>query len=85
MKKSDEISHENSCFNRAGQDEIMFVLLARDEAAPDTIRMWVRERISRGKNEPHDEQILEALQCARFMEIQRLHRQLGAKSDELPI
>jgi hypothetical protein len=51
-----------------------FVLLARDVAAPTAIRAWVAERIRIGKNTETDEQILEALHCANFMEQQRIDR-----------
>lgn len=33
MIKRDEVSNPNSCLNRAKDDEMVFVLLARDEAA----------------------------------------------------
>lgn len=72
MIKDEELTNNFSCLNRAKRDEMIFVLLARDEAAPDTIRMWVRERIERGKNKSTDVQILDALECARVMEIQRI-------------
>lgn len=71
MRKRDEISDPNSCFNRAKDDEIVFVVLGRDEAAPATIRGWVGERLRRGKNALGDRQILEALDCANQIERER--------------
>lgn len=72
MKKTDEIANPNSCFNKARGDERMFVLLARDAAAPVAIRAWVAERIRLGKNAPEgDPQIQEALDCAARMEDER--------------
>ena len=68
MLKSDEIANDDSCFNRAKDDERVFVLLARDSAAPATIRFWANERIRIGKNQFHDRQIQEAFECARLME-----------------
>jgi hypothetical protein len=62
--KRDELSDPNSCFNRAADDEMIFVLLARDVATPHGIREWSKERVLRGKNQPEDAQIVEALQCA---------------------
>jgi hypothetical protein len=60
MKKRNELADANSCLNRAGEDEYVFVLLARDAAAPIAIRAWIDERIRLGKNEPEDAQIREA-------------------------
>lgn len=68
MLKRDELTNPDSCFNRARMDEMVFVLLARDVAAPSTIRQWVKERIARGKNIMTDRQIEEALLCADAME-----------------
>jgi hypothetical protein len=48
-----------------------FVLLGRDAAAPAAIRAWIVERIRLGKNQPGDEQIIEAEECARSMEAER--------------
>lgn len=58
----------NSCWNKAKDKEMLFILLARDRAAPVAIRAWVEERIRRGLNEREDDQIKEALQCAERME-----------------
>lgn len=71
MIKSDEIQDPKSCFNRAKSDELVFVLLARDPAAPRAIRAWVTERLYQGINKPDDDQINEALATAEAMEIQR--------------
>jgi len=71
MMKCDEVARLDSCFNRASNDEQMFVLLQRDKAAPETIRFWVRERIRIGKNNPSDPEIIEALACALRMEARK--------------
>lgn len=73
MKKREELTDPNSCMNRAKDDEMTFVLLARDAAAPVAIRAWVEERLRLGKNRRLDIQILdiqiiEALSCAIEME-----------------
>jgi len=34
MRKRDELSNHKSCINRAREDEMVFVLLGRDPAAP---------------------------------------------------
>ena len=71
MMKRDELANPQSCLNRAHDDEMLFVLLARDVAAPLAIVTWVAERLRRGKNTKHDRQIQEALACARYMEIEQ--------------
>lgn len=68
MRKDTERSVEHSCWNKAGENEMVFVLLARDVAAPATIRAWIGERLRLGKNAPGDPQIVEAEQCAAAME-----------------
>lgn len=69
MRKRDELTDPKSCMSRAHDDEMTFVLLARDVAAAETIRFWVARRIELGKNKPDDPQIVEALECARQMDI----------------
>jgi hypothetical protein len=71
MLKQDEYWSRLSCFNRAAPYEMVFVLIARDEAAPVAIRAWVDERIRIGKNKRSDDQIVEAEACAAEMERQR--------------
>lgn len=72
MRKRDELSNPNGCMSRASDDEMTFVLLGRDAAAPAAIRAWITERIKLGKNTPCDPQIVEAEECARTMEAERL-------------
>jgi len=71
MRKKDELSYPHSCMSKAKDDEMVFVLLGRDIAAPTAIRAWVEERVRTGKNMPDDPQILEAEACAKKMEIER--------------
>lgn len=54
--------------NRARDDEMTFVLLGRDAAAPGAIRFWARERVRLGKNSWQDLQIAEAMRAAARME-----------------
>lgn len=70
MVKIHEISDPNSCLNRAASNEFLFVLLARDAAAPQTIRFWIDERIRLGKNMRDDAQIQAAEVIADVMERQ---------------
>ena len=67
MIRTKELFNPNSCLNKAKDDEMLFVLLGRDPAAPVAIRAWVEERIRLGKNNDDDEQIKEALICAQHM------------------
>lgn len=80
MRKRDELTSPNSCLARARDDEMVFVLLGRDEDAPDTIRDWIARRIRRGKNQPGDAQMVDAERCARIMEMEH-----GASLRHLPI
>lgn len=68
MIKRDEATNNDSCWNKARDDERIFVLLARDPAAPETLRFWANRRVELGKNQPGDPQIVEALDCANRME-----------------
>ena len=68
VRKSEELTNPASCMSRARPDEMTFVLLERDKAAPAAIRAWIRERVRLGKNNYADQQIREAEACARFME-----------------
>jgi len=68
MRKQDELEDPGSCWNKARDHEMLFVLLGRDKCAPATIRFWCMERIRKGKNKNTDLQIQEALQCADAME-----------------
>lgn len=67
MRKIDEINNPNSCWNRAKPNEMVFVLLGRDIAAPRAIYAWIQERIRRRKNLITDPQLLEAEKCAEIM------------------
>lgn len=79
MRKVDELSNPQSCMTRADDYEMTFVLLARDVAAPETIRDWCSKRIAHGKNTWTDPQIREALSCANEME-----RQFEARKRRTP-
>ncbi len=68
MRKFDELSRSHTCMSTAHPQEMVFVLLGRDLAAPSTIRAWVAERIRIGKNTEGDAQTSEALACAATME-----------------
>lgn len=71
MRRVIELVHKQSCINRADDNEMVFVLLGRDAAAPVAIMRWVEERLRLGKNKITDDQISEAVKCADFMENER--------------
>jgi len=83
MLKRDEIEDTESCFNKAGDGERLFVLLARDPAAPAAIRAWVDERIRLGKNAAGDDQIREALECASLMELERAEIESARRQQQM--
>ena len=60
MLKKLERSTENSCWNKAKEDEPIFILLGRDIATNCAILEWMKLRILYGKNTKDDPQILEA-------------------------
>ena len=60
MRKKDERENPQSCFNRAEEDDFIFVLLDRDVATPGTIEDWANRRVSMGKNKESDKQIIMA-------------------------
>jgi phage-related baseplate assembly protein len=70
MRKKYELTKEHTCMQHAHPDEMVFVLLSRDVAAPTAIRAWVAERLRLGKNIETDAQIVDALECARVMEVE---------------
>ena len=60
------------CYDKAGPDEPMFTLLARDKTAPVLVRIWaIMRRHEVGENEKSEE----ARKCAREMEIWKSERE----------
>lgn len=62
MKKLDELNDPRSCLNKAEDNELLFVLLARDPAACVAVQAWISERVRLGKNAESDAKIVEARQ-----------------------
>jgi hypothetical protein len=77
VRKRDELADPKSCLNKARDDERLFVLLERDEAAPNTVRYWISERIRLGLNRPGDPKIVEA---GRWIEAVEAERPAGGNS-----
>ena len=71
MKKIDEINHPDSCFNKAKDDEMIFVLRSTDPSAPIAIMAWITDRIRIGKNKFSNQKIQDAFNCAEVMEKER--------------
>lgn len=67
MRKRDELADPRSCWNKAKDDEFVFVLLGRDRAVMATIIAWCNERVRLALNTDGDTQISEALECANKM------------------
>lgn len=85
MRKQDEMKDPGSCLNKAKPNEMLFVLLGRDLAAPATIRYWIQERIALGlnTNDNDDGQLIEAEACAAEMEDDQ-DRKLEVNDGERP-
>lgn len=72
MKKKDEIEDKNSCFNKAKENEMVFVLREKDEQFADSIRLWAFLRYIRGDNFLHDKKIISALMEAKVVDGQEI-------------
>ena len=72
MRKIVEINTPSSCLNKAKDDEMLFILLGRDKAAPQAILYWCETRIRMGLNVKDDPQIKEAMRCALEMQHDQL-------------
>ncbi len=67
MEKSKELSdHPKSCMNKALDDELVFVLLARDPFTPSVIMEWVKQSYS---TQPM-EKLIDAISMAKDMSVQ---------------
>jgi len=77
MLKTDEIAAPHSCLNKAAPFEMVFVLRAKDAAAPAAILAWVNERIKLGLNDMQDDKLHEAISCLLTMIKQRTENKYG--------
>lgn len=81
MKRRDEMSRVDSCLNKAGDDEPVFVLRANDELAAEVVRYWASKYMAQkmGENfETRGSAALTAPQLNKAMEA----RQLASDMDE---
>lgn len=67
MTKQENIYRQDSCWNKARDDEPIFIILGRDRASLVAIDAWCNERIKLGLNHRDDPQTIEAMQCAIAM------------------
>lgn len=67
MQKAYEVANSTSCLNKALMNEMMFILLARDPAAPAAIDAWILERVKLGLNRMSDDKIKSAIKCKDIM------------------
>lgn len=65
MEKVRERQDPNSCWNKAREDERVFILLERDRATPIVVAVWIVVRIALGLNQPGDAQLTEAADFVR--------------------
>lgn len=68
MRKRDELASPQSCLNKAADDEMVFVLRAKDPLAPHTVRVWAAAYEEAGGR---PEKVAEAHECANAMELWR--------------
>jgi hypothetical protein len=68
MIKSRELSEPTSCINKSQDDEMVFVLCARDPLAADLVRIWANQREVRGGK---PEKVAEARAAADAMDTWR--------------
>ena len=64
MTKFDNLHDPNSCWNKARDDEPVFILLQRDPCAAEAVVAWINARISKGINQQADHKILSAREWA---------------------
>lgn len=73
MTKNENLSDPNSCWNKAKDDEPIFILRGKDSAAEATIVAWTKARvqvyIDRGEGLPYEEvdKLVAALKLAGQM------------------
>lgn len=79
-----ELQNADGCFNRAAEDEPIFVLRANDELAASVVRVWAdyyrtRKRAIHGSLSPQQNaKYQEALKLAQEMDDWRIQRDIEA-------
>ena len=68
MLKREELSRPDSCLNKAGDDELIFVLRAKEPAAVYAVRAWIARRLEMVLNFDDDPKIIDAYEWVRRAE-----------------
>ena len=76
MKKKDEREIQDSCWNKAKEDETVFVILDRDPAFAATVRFWIGERLRLGINKLEDAKIKTAGDTADRVHLEQLAKKI---------
>lgn len=63
MLKKHELSYASSCLNKAGPDEPVFVLRAKDPLAAQTVRLWAAMAV-----DLHPEKVADAVDVSNEMD-----------------
>ncbi len=63
MKKNQELGLKNSTLDKAGDEEMLFILRGQDYTSPKIIMLWLAENIQHLSKE----KAREALECALTM------------------
>lgn len=66
MKKHEELSDPNSCWNKAADDEPVFVIRAKDPEAVGTVMEWCNRRIRHNHNSSGDKKLRDAVEWCRL-------------------
>lgn len=70
MRKRDELADPESTWNRAAEDEPLFVIRAKDKLSASMVRLWAEAAAMTGAHEP--EKIQQARTLAEHMETWRI-------------
>lgn len=65
MVKIEEGTNPNSCFSKAKDDEMLFVLRGQDASAPSTVLFWMAQNIHLATTNPS--KYREAFECLMVM------------------
>lgn len=74
MTKQQVIYDPNSCWNKAEENERMFILLGRDESTPFAIEAWIDHRLRTGKNRMPDRQIQDAITIMQEIMMEQMEK-----------
>lgn len=64
MTKKEAIEDPNSCWNKAHDNDIVFILIQKDPQAPKTIQLWAAMRVLFGNDDLNAPKITSALDIA---------------------